>query len=185
MLVEDRVDLGILEGAEQQCLPVELGPVVEIQHPHSGEVDPVGIQRQQVHVLHQVLHRESKTHRPCSQTARALTAARNRAGRKKTAQNSEQQRSPKTRLLEVTDHSKSNLLDLPPQSGKLPSPQPPGTATFASTRLPGGSIMDLSVCITVNGPEVSELKKPKCSSQPSQGEFGCKQRNSAHSGLPG
>lgn len=61
MFVEDRVNLGVLQGAEQQRLAVVPAPVIEIQHPHSGEVYPVGIQRQQVHVLHQVLHGEMET----------------------------------------------------------------------------------------------------------------------------
>lgn len=63
MFVEDGVNLGILKSAEQQRLAVVLGPVIEIQHSHSGKVHPVGIQRQQVNVLHQMLHREMETHR--------------------------------------------------------------------------------------------------------------------------
>lgn len=63
VFVEDRVNLGILKSAEQQRLAVVLGPVTEIQHSHSGKVYPMGIQRQQVNVLHQVLHREIETHR--------------------------------------------------------------------------------------------------------------------------
>lgn len=62
VFVEDRVNLGVLQSTEQQRLPVVLGPVVEIQHPHSGKIHPVGIQRQQVNVLHQVLHRQMETH---------------------------------------------------------------------------------------------------------------------------
>lgn len=82
VFVEDRVNLGVLESTEQQCLPVVLGPVVEIQHPHPGEVHPVGFQRQQVNVLHQVLHRQMETHH-CWHPwlpAKALTEVGKRAG---------------------------------------------------------------------------------------------------------
>lgn len=61
MFVEDGVNLGILKSTEQQRLTVVLGPVVETQHSHSGEVYPMGFQRQQVNVLHQVLHRDRNT----------------------------------------------------------------------------------------------------------------------------
>lgn len=123
LFVEDRVNLGVLESAEQQRLPVVLGPVVEIQHPHSGEVHPVGIQRQQVNVLHQVLHRQMETHH-CWHPwlpAKALTAVGNRAGTSKAAQNINKQRLPRHHCLEFIDHSKSNLLDFLPQKWKLPS----------------------------------------------------------------
>lgn len=102
VFVEDRVDLGILQSAEQQRLAVEPGPVIEIQHSHSGKVDPVGIQRQQVNVLHQVLHGETETHRhwltPLHPDCTNLSAVRKRAGTSKTAQNTKQEWSPRTRL---------------------------------------------------------------------------------------
>lgn len=63
VFVEDGVNLGILKSTEQQRLAVVLGPVIEIQHSHAGKVYPVGIQRQPVNVLHQVLRREMETHR--------------------------------------------------------------------------------------------------------------------------
>lgn len=53
---EDAVDLRLLDGAEHQRLPVVPGPVVQAPHPDAGEVDAVGVQRLQVHVLHHVLH---------------------------------------------------------------------------------------------------------------------------------
>lgn len=55
VLGEDVVDLWVLNGAENQRLPVVSGPVVQIPHPHSGKVDTVGVQRLQVHVLHHML----------------------------------------------------------------------------------------------------------------------------------
>lgn len=123
VFVEDRVNLGVLEGTEQQRLPVVLGPVVEIQHPHAGKVHPVGLQRQQVNVLHQVLHRQMKTHH-CWHPwlpAKALTAVGKRAGTSKAAQNINKQHLPRHHCLEITDHSKSNLLDFLTQNWKLPS----------------------------------------------------------------
>lgn len=123
VFVEDRVDLGVLEGTEQQRLPVVLGPVVEIQHPHSGKVHAVGVQRQQVNVLHQVLHTQMKTHH-CWHPwlpAKALTAVGKRAGTSKAAQNINKQHPPRQHCLEFIDHSKSNLLDFLPQNWKLPS----------------------------------------------------------------
>lgn len=54
---QDVVDLGVLDGAEHQRLPVVSGPVVQVPHPDSGKVDAVGVERLQVHVLHHVLVR--------------------------------------------------------------------------------------------------------------------------------
>lgn len=59
MLRQDVVDLGVLDGAEHQRLPVVSGPVVQVPHPDPGEVDTVGVQRLQVHVLHHVLAGEN------------------------------------------------------------------------------------------------------------------------------
>lgn len=55
VLGEDVVDLRVLDGTEHQRLPVVFGPVVEVPHPHPGEVHSVGVQRLQVHVLHHML----------------------------------------------------------------------------------------------------------------------------------
>lgn len=41
VLVEHGVDLSILQGPEQQGLAIELGPIIEAPHPHSGKVHPV------------------------------------------------------------------------------------------------------------------------------------------------
>lgn len=41
VLVEHRVDLGILQGTKEQCLSVVLGPVIEAPHSDSREVHPV------------------------------------------------------------------------------------------------------------------------------------------------
>lgn len=123
VFVEDKVNLGVLQSTEQQRLPVVLAPVVEIQHPHPGEVHPVGIQRQQVNVLHQVLHRQMETHH-CWHPwlpAKALIAVGKRAGTSKAAQNINKQHLPRHHCLEFIDHSKSNLLDFLPQNWKLPS----------------------------------------------------------------
>ena len=38
VLGEDVVDLGVLDGAEHQRLSVVFGPVVQVPHPHPGEV---------------------------------------------------------------------------------------------------------------------------------------------------
>lgn len=91
VFVEDRVNLGILKSTEQQRLAVVLGPVMEVWHSHSGKVYPMGIQRQQVNVLHQVLH----THRNillqieviAPRLQRALTTARKWTRKSKIAQN--------------------------------------------------------------------------------------------------
>lgn len=55
VLGEDVVDLWVLDGAEHQRLPVVFGPVVQVPHPHPGEVHSVGVQGLQVHVLHHML----------------------------------------------------------------------------------------------------------------------------------
>lgn len=55
VLGEDAVDLWVLDGAEHQRLPVVFGPVVQVPHPHPGEVHSMWLQRLQVHVLHHVL----------------------------------------------------------------------------------------------------------------------------------
>ena len=41
VLVEHGVDLGILQGPEQQGLAIVLGPIVEAPHPHSRKVHPM------------------------------------------------------------------------------------------------------------------------------------------------
>lgn len=55
VLCKDVVDVWILDGAEYQRLPVVSGPVVQIPHPHSGEIHAMRVQRLQVHVLHHML----------------------------------------------------------------------------------------------------------------------------------
>lgn len=55
VLGEDAVDLRVLDGAEHQRLPVVFGPVVQVPHPHPGEVHSMRVQRLQVHVLHYML----------------------------------------------------------------------------------------------------------------------------------
>lgn len=54
---EDAVDLWVLDGAEHQSLAIVLGPVVQVPHPHPGEVHTMRVQRLQVHVFHHVLQR--------------------------------------------------------------------------------------------------------------------------------
>lgn len=49
------VDLRFLDGAEHQGLSVVFGPVIQVKHPHPGEVDPVRVERLKVHVVHHVL----------------------------------------------------------------------------------------------------------------------------------
>ena len=61
VLCEDVVDLGVLDGAENQRLSVVFGPVVQVPHPHPGEVDSMRVQRLQVHVLHHMLVDEDDT----------------------------------------------------------------------------------------------------------------------------
>lgn len=56
VLGENAVDLRLLDGTEHQRLAVVPGPVVQAPHADPGEVDAVGVQRLQVHVLHHVLH---------------------------------------------------------------------------------------------------------------------------------
>lgn len=41
VLVEHRVDLGILQGTKEQSLTVILGPVIEAPHAYSREVHPM------------------------------------------------------------------------------------------------------------------------------------------------
>ena len=55
LLGEDVVDLRVLDGAEHHCLPVVPGPVVQVPHPHPGEVHSMRVQRLQVNVLHHML----------------------------------------------------------------------------------------------------------------------------------
>ena len=55
VLCENVVDLWVLDGAEDQCLAVVLGPIVQVGHPHTGEVHPMGIRRLQVQVLQHML----------------------------------------------------------------------------------------------------------------------------------
>lgn len=43
VLCENVVDLWVLDGAEHQCLAVVLGPIVQVGHPHTGEVHPMGV----------------------------------------------------------------------------------------------------------------------------------------------
>lgn len=91
VFVEDSINLGILKSTEQQRLAVVLGPVIEVRHSHSGKVYPMGIQRQQVNVPHQVLHRDRnallQTDIIAPRLPRALTAARKRTRMSKIAQN--------------------------------------------------------------------------------------------------
>lgn len=55
MLCNDVVDVWFLDGAEYKSLPVVLGPVVQIPHPHPGEIHAVRVERLQVHVVHHML----------------------------------------------------------------------------------------------------------------------------------
>lgn len=91
VFVEDGVNLGILKSTEQQRLTVVLGPVVETLHSHSGEVYPMGFQRQQINVLHQVLHRDRKTHHcrliSLHPDCTSLNCSKKWAGMSKKAQN--------------------------------------------------------------------------------------------------
>lgn len=41
VLVEHRVDLGILQGPKQQRLTIVLGPIIEVPHAHSRKVHPM------------------------------------------------------------------------------------------------------------------------------------------------
>lgn len=51
MFGKDVVDLWVLDGAEDQGLPIVSGPVVQVPHPHPGEVNSMRVQRLQVYVI--------------------------------------------------------------------------------------------------------------------------------------
>lgn len=55
VLIEDRIDLWILKGSKQQCLPIIFGPVIQTEHSHPWEIHPMRFQRQQVNVGQNVL----------------------------------------------------------------------------------------------------------------------------------